>query len=180
MLRVMCIRERKWLRMHQGVMQTKSWRYKCIWFENIQKYILNSSIQAVNGRIAAKAADQILPSVYILVCRPHAFLSRVHPQFMSSVGWVMNFGREVARQTSCYTYVIEDEEPALASLNVFEVRLSSDKCILCTEKMYFTQHKIKRKKSESAGLQKGDFKMLSLFKVFFCSVWRTVYGMSHH
>lgn len=81
----------------------------------------------------------------------------------------MNFGREVARQTSCYTYVIEDEEPALASLNVFEVRLSSDKCILCTEKkkMHFTQHKIKTKKSESAGLQKGDFKMLSLFKFFF-------------
>ncbi|TNM96262.1 hypothetical protein fugu_015923 [Takifugu bimaculatus] len=33
----------------------------------------------------------------------------------------MNFGREVARQTSCYTYVIEDEDPALASLNVFQV-----------------------------------------------------------
>lgn len=30
----------------------------------------------------------------------------------------------MARQTSCYTYVIEDEDPALASLNVFEVRLS--------------------------------------------------------
>uniref|UniRef100_A0A674NZZ9 Transient receptor potential cation channel, subfamily A, member 1b n=1 Tax=Takifugu rubripes TaxID=31033 RepID=A0A674NZZ9_TAKRU len=37
----------------------------------------------------------------------------------------MNFGREVARQTSCYTYVIEDEDPALASLNVFQVRLIS-------------------------------------------------------
>lgn len=49
----------------------------------------------------------------------------------------MNFGREVARQTSCYTYVIEDEEPALASLNVFEVRLSSDKCVLCAEKNAF-------------------------------------------
>lgn len=36
----------------------------------------------------------------------------------------MNFSREVARQTSCYTYVIEEEDPALASLNVFEVRLS--------------------------------------------------------
>lgn len=35
----------------------------------------------------------------------------------------MNFGREVARQTSCYTYVIEDEEPAMACKNVFEVRL---------------------------------------------------------
>lgn len=59
----------------------------------------------------------------------------------------MNFGREVARQTSCYTYVIEDEEPALASLNVFEVRLSSDKCILCTEKNSFhaAQDKVEEK-----------------------------------
>uniref|UniRef100_A0A665VPP9 Ion transport domain-containing protein n=1 Tax=Echeneis naucrates TaxID=173247 RepID=A0A665VPP9_ECHNA len=32
----------------------------------------------------------------------------------------MNFSREVARQTSCYTYVVEDEDPALASLSVFE------------------------------------------------------------
>lgn len=47
--------------------------------------------------------------------------------------------------------------------------------------MHFTQHKIKTKKSESAGLQKGDFKMLSLFKfVFFFSCVRTVYAMSHH
>lgn len=38
----------------------------------------------------------------------------------------MNFGREVARQTSCYTYVIEDEEPALACKNVFEVRLMAE------------------------------------------------------
>lgn len=38
----------------------------------------------------------------------------------------MNFGREVARQTSCYTYVIEDEEPTLACKNVFEVRLMAD------------------------------------------------------
>uniref|UniRef100_A0A667ZTY5 Transient receptor potential cation channel, subfamily A, member 1b n=1 Tax=Myripristis murdjan TaxID=586833 RepID=A0A667ZTY5_9TELE len=35
----------------------------------------------------------------------------------------MNFSRDVARQNSCYTYVIEDEDPALARLNVFEVRL---------------------------------------------------------
>uniref|UniRef100_A0A8C4D9P0 Transient receptor potential cation channel, subfamily A, member 1b n=1 Tax=Dicentrarchus labrax TaxID=13489 RepID=A0A8C4D9P0_DICLA len=32
----------------------------------------------------------------------------------------MNFSRDVARQTSCYTYVIEDEDSALANLNVFE------------------------------------------------------------
>uniref|UniRef100_A0A673AM45 Ion transport domain-containing protein n=1 Tax=Sphaeramia orbicularis TaxID=375764 RepID=A0A673AM45_9TELE len=32
----------------------------------------------------------------------------------------MNFSREVARQTSCYTYVIEDEDSALANLNAFE------------------------------------------------------------
>lgn len=54
--------------------------------KNIQKYILSRSIEAVNRCIAAKAADQILPSVYMLVCRPHALLSCVHPQFMSSVG----------------------------------------------------------------------------------------------
>lgn len=38
----------------------------------------------------------------------------------------MNFGREVARQTSCYTYVIEDEEPVMACRNVFEVRLTRE------------------------------------------------------
>ncbi|CAJ1082255.1 transient receptor potential cation channel subfamily A member 1b [Xyrichtys novacula] len=38
----------------------------------------------------------------------------------------MNFGREVARQTSCYTYVIEDEDPALASLNIFELAEKGD------------------------------------------------------
>lgn len=39
----------------------------------------------------------------------------------------MNFGREVARQTSCYTYVIEDEEPVLACKNVFEVTLMENR-----------------------------------------------------
>lgn len=38
------------------------------------------------------------------------------------VNRVMNFGRDVARQTSCYTYVVEDEDPALASLNAIEVK----------------------------------------------------------
>lgn len=41
------------------------------------------------------------------------------PQIAS---WVMNFGRDVARQTSCYTYVIEDEDPALANFNAIEVK----------------------------------------------------------
>lgn len=40
------------------------------------------------------------------------------PQLVSEV---MNFGRDVARQTSCYTYVIEDEDSALASLNAIKV-----------------------------------------------------------
>uniref|UniRef100_A0A8C5I1M0 Ion transport domain-containing protein n=1 Tax=Gouania willdenowi TaxID=441366 RepID=A0A8C5I1M0_GOUWI len=38
----------------------------------------------------------------------------------------MNFGRDVARQTSCYTYVIEDEDPTLATLNVFELAERGD------------------------------------------------------
>lgn len=42
----------------------------------------------------------------------------------------MNFGREVARQTSCYTYVIEDEEPALACKNVFELAERGDLVLL--------------------------------------------------
>uniref|UniRef100_A0A4W6E1J9 Transient receptor potential cation channel, subfamily A, member 1b n=1 Tax=Lates calcarifer TaxID=8187 RepID=A0A4W6E1J9_LATCA len=42
----------------------------------------------------------------------------------------MNFSREVARQTSCYTYVIEDEDPALASLNVFELTEKGDLALL--------------------------------------------------
>ncbi|XP_068565601.1 transient receptor potential cation channel subfamily A member 1b isoform X2 [Cebidichthys violaceus] len=42
----------------------------------------------------------------------------------------MNFGREVARQTSYYTYVIEDEDPALASLNVFELAEKGDLALL--------------------------------------------------
>ncbi|KAK9527797.1 hypothetical protein VZT92_014329 [Zoarces viviparus] len=42
----------------------------------------------------------------------------------------MNFGREVARQTSCYTYVIEDEDPALARLNVFELAEKGDLALL--------------------------------------------------
>ncbi|XP_034025950.1 transient receptor potential cation channel subfamily A member 1b [Thalassophryne amazonica] len=42
----------------------------------------------------------------------------------------MNFGREVARQTSCYTYVIEDEDPAMAELNVFELTEKGDLALL--------------------------------------------------
>ncbi|XP_060920300.1 transient receptor potential cation channel subfamily A member 1b [Labrus mixtus] len=42
----------------------------------------------------------------------------------------MNFSREVTRQTSCYTYVIEDEEPALAILNVFELAEKGDLALL--------------------------------------------------
>ncbi|XP_076027422.1 transient receptor potential cation channel subfamily A member 1b [Genypterus blacodes] len=33
----------------------------------------------------------------------------------------MNFSRDVARQTSCYSYVIEDDDTALANLNIFEL-----------------------------------------------------------
>ncbi|XP_077364943.1 transient receptor potential cation channel subfamily A member 1-like [Festucalex cinctus] len=42
----------------------------------------------------------------------------------------MNFGRDVARQTSCYTNVIEDEDPALAHLNVFELAEKGDQVLL--------------------------------------------------
>lgn len=42
----------------------------------------------------------------------------------------MNFGREVARQTSSYTYVIEDEAPALANLNIFGLAEKGDLAIL--------------------------------------------------
>ncbi|XP_055364424.1 transient receptor potential cation channel subfamily A member 1b [Betta splendens] len=42
----------------------------------------------------------------------------------------MNFSREVARQTSCYTYVIEDDEPGLGSLNVFELTEKGDLTLL--------------------------------------------------
>ncbi|KAM9774909.1 transient receptor potential cation channel subfamily A member 1b [Syngnathus typhle] len=41
----------------------------------------------------------------------------------------MNFGREVARQTSCYTYVI-DEDPALAHVNIFELAEKGDRALL--------------------------------------------------
>ncbi|KAE8279919.1 Transient receptor potential cation channel subfamily A member 1 [Larimichthys crocea] len=42
----------------------------------------------------------------------------------------MNFSREVTRQTSCYTYVIEDEDPALANLNIFELAEKGDLALL--------------------------------------------------
>lgn len=42
----------------------------------------------------------------------------------------MNFAREVARQTSSYTYVIEDEAPALANLNIFGLAEKGDLAIL--------------------------------------------------
>uniref|UniRef100_A0A8C4D721 Transient receptor potential cation channel, subfamily A, member 1b n=1 Tax=Dicentrarchus labrax TaxID=13489 RepID=A0A8C4D721_DICLA len=42
----------------------------------------------------------------------------------------MNFSRDVARQTSCYTYVIEDEDSALANLNVFELAEKGDLALL--------------------------------------------------
>ncbi|XP_061662032.1 transient receptor potential cation channel subfamily A member 1b isoform X2 [Syngnathoides biaculeatus] len=42
----------------------------------------------------------------------------------------MNFGREVARQTSCYTYVVEDEDPALAHLSIFELADQGDQALL--------------------------------------------------
>ncbi|XP_013857780.1 transient receptor potential cation channel subfamily A member 1b [Austrofundulus limnaeus] len=42
----------------------------------------------------------------------------------------MNFGRDVARQTSCYTYVIEDEDPSLASLNAIELAEKGDLALL--------------------------------------------------
>ncbi|KAK2859429.1 hypothetical protein Q5P01_004049 [Channa striata] len=42
----------------------------------------------------------------------------------------MNFSREVTRQTSCYTYVIEDDDPGLVSLNVFELAEKGDLALL--------------------------------------------------
>ncbi|CAN9506114.1 unnamed protein product [Ophioblennius macclurei] len=42
----------------------------------------------------------------------------------------MNFSRDVARQTSCYTYVIEDDDPALASLNIFKLAEKGDLALL--------------------------------------------------
>ncbi|KAJ0059586.1 hypothetical protein NL108_001965 [Boleophthalmus pectinirostris] len=42
----------------------------------------------------------------------------------------MNFGREVARQNSTYTYVIEDDAPTLASLNIIELAEKGDLAIL--------------------------------------------------
>uniref|UniRef100_A0AAQ5XHU8 Ion transport domain-containing protein n=1 Tax=Amphiprion ocellaris TaxID=80972 RepID=A0AAQ5XHU8_AMPOC len=42
----------------------------------------------------------------------------------------MNFSRDVARQTSCYTYVIEDDDPALAKVNVFELAERGDLALL--------------------------------------------------
>uniref|UniRef100_A0AAV2L982 Uncharacterized protein n=1 Tax=Knipowitschia caucasica TaxID=637954 RepID=A0AAV2L982_KNICA len=42
----------------------------------------------------------------------------------------MNFARDVARQTSSYTYVIEDEAPGLASLNIFGLAEKGDLAVL--------------------------------------------------
>ncbi|KAL3041036.1 hypothetical protein OYC64_011921 [Pagothenia borchgrevinki] len=42
----------------------------------------------------------------------------------------MNFGRDLTRQTSCYTYVIEDEDQALAPLDVFELAEKGDLALL--------------------------------------------------
>ncbi|XP_033842208.1 transient receptor potential cation channel subfamily A member 1b [Periophthalmus magnuspinnatus] len=42
----------------------------------------------------------------------------------------MNFGREVARQSSTYTYVIEDDAPALACLNIFGLAEKGDLAVL--------------------------------------------------
>ncbi|XP_034416620.1 transient receptor potential cation channel subfamily A member 1b [Cyclopterus lumpus] len=42
----------------------------------------------------------------------------------------MNFSREVIRQTSYYTYVIEDEDSTLAKLNVFELAERGDLALL--------------------------------------------------
>nr|XP_043871217.1 transient receptor potential cation channel subfamily A member 1b isoform X2 [Solea senegalensis] len=44
----------------------------------------------------------------------------------------MHFNREVTRQNSCYTYVIEDDDPALASLNIFELAERGDLALLET------------------------------------------------
>ncbi|XP_072234361.1 transient receptor potential cation channel subfamily A member 1-like [Leuresthes tenuis] len=42
----------------------------------------------------------------------------------------MNFSRDVARQTSCYTYVIEDEDSILANLNAIELAEKGDLALL--------------------------------------------------
>ncbi|XP_056155818.1 transient receptor potential cation channel subfamily A member 1b [Lampris incognitus] len=42
----------------------------------------------------------------------------------------MHFSREVARQNSCYTYVIEDEDQALACLNAYELSKKGDLALL--------------------------------------------------
>uniref|UniRef100_A0A669AWY9 Transient receptor potential cation channel, subfamily A, member 1b n=1 Tax=Oreochromis niloticus TaxID=8128 RepID=A0A669AWY9_ORENI len=42
----------------------------------------------------------------------------------------MNFSRDVARQNSCYTYVIEDDDPGLASRNIFELAEKGDLALL--------------------------------------------------
>ncbi|XP_032360142.1 transient receptor potential cation channel subfamily A member 1b isoform X2 [Etheostoma spectabile] len=42
----------------------------------------------------------------------------------------MNFSRDVTRQTSCYTYVIEDEDPALSRLNVFKLAEKGELALL--------------------------------------------------
>ncbi|KAM9839532.1 transient receptor potential cation channel subfamily A member 1b [Aulostomus maculatus] len=42
----------------------------------------------------------------------------------------MNFSRELSRPTSCYTYVIEDEDPTLASLNLFKLAERGDLALL--------------------------------------------------
>lgn len=92
----------------------------------------------------ALACKQIFTSLSVCgVCVVFVVVSRrvsSPPPFMSplSVIWVMNFDREVIRQTSCYTYVIEDEDSALARLNVFEVRLSPN----CITFFDFTQESI--------------------------------------
>ncbi|XP_054620938.1 transient receptor potential cation channel subfamily A member 1b [Dunckerocampus dactyliophorus] len=59
----------------------------------------------------------------------------------------MNFGREVARQTSCYTYVIGDEDPALACLNVFELTEKGDQALL--ESLVRKNPEVLREKDES-------------------------------
>ncbi|CAI5673336.1 unnamed protein product [Oreochromis niloticus] len=42
----------------------------------------------------------------------------------------MNFSRDVARQNSCYTYVIEDDDQGLASRNIFELAEKGDLALL--------------------------------------------------
>lgn len=50
----------------------------------------------------------------------------------------MNFSRDVARQTSCYTYVIEDDD--LASLNAFEVRKNKTDDLMGTHFKEYLRH----------------------------------------